>query len=170
MKRLILLRHAKAESKNAPRDFDRKLAPRGRSDMVLLAEFMTTSALRPDLAFVSPAARTRETWGLAALPDVPTTFPDAIYDASPETLLDLVRAIPGEAASAILVGHNPGIEELAQSLVARTPRSDLVRLASGMPTAALAVIDLDTESWRDIKPGSGRLASFETPETLGSRE
>lgn len=161
MKRLMLLRHAKAEARNAERDFDRVLARRGRDDMVRIAAYLAAEALRPDQALVSPAARTRETWQRAGLPEVPVTFVERIYDASAAALLRVVRGADPGVSSVILVGHNPGIEELAAGLLASDP-------IPGMSTGALAVIDFDIESWDALAPRTGRLDRFVVPADLAA--
>jgi phosphohistidine phosphatase len=170
VKRLILLRHAKAAPKEAAEDFDRVLAPTGRSEMGPIARRLGTEDLRPDIALVSPSARTRETWDLAqgSLHDVAVSFEDRIYEAPAEQLLAVLREADGVVADGpaervLLVGHNPGISELAHVLTGTGEGLD--RLLRGMPTAALAVIDFDVEAWREIRPGEGRLADFVTPAT-----
>ncbi len=162
MKTLILLRHAKAVAKDEVRDFGRVLAKRGRSDMALVARALASEP-RPNLALVSPAARTRETWELAGLAAVPVRFEDAIYDAEPETLLGLVRAVPDEARSIVMVGHNPGFEDLARMLTGPGE----ARLAAGMPTAAFAVLALPGAAWGEVGTGAARLLRFVTPASLG---
>jgi phosphohistidine phosphatase len=170
VKRLILLRHAKAAPKDAAEDFDRVLAPLGRSEMAPIARCMQTDELKPDIALVSPAARTRETWDLAkgSLQDVALSFDDRIYEAPAEQLLTVLREADGVVADGpaervVLVGHNPGISELAHVLAGSGEGLD--RLLRGMPTAALAVIDFDVDAWSKIAPGEGRLADFVTPAT-----
>lgn len=177
MKRLILLRHAQAVAKAAAGDFGRRLSARGRADMATVAGTLSGSGYRPDLAVVSPALRTRETWDLArhALGDIPTVFDEAIYDAPAERLLGLVGRFDENAASVMMVGHNPGTEELAARL-ARGGVGDRVRLAAGMPTASYAVIDLDGATWRAaaaaaaVATGTGRLVAFTAPDDLAPRE
>lgn len=164
MKRLVLLRHAKAVSKNTPDDAGRVLAARGRSDMALVAAALADAGIRPDVALVSPAARTRETWALAGQPDVPVRFEPAIYEASVRTLLGLVHAAPPAAGTVAMVGHNPGFEELAATLADRKGRP---QLRDGMPTAAVAVLDFEVERWTDVAPEKGRLVQFVTPDDLG---
>ena len=168
MKRLVLLRHAKAEAKDAAEDFERVLAPRGRAQMGVVARHLAETGLRPDLAILSPSARTRETWSLAKLKDVPVQEDERIYEASSETLLDVLRGASDEAGTVVLVGHNPGFEELATELVRTGPEEALGRMRRGYPTGGLAVIEFDVETWRAVSPRTGRLVSFETPASLGS--
>ena len=170
MKRLILLRHAKAAPKEGAEDFDRVLAPLGRQEVAPIARRLQADDLKPDIALVSPSARTRETWDIAkgALQDVALSFDDRIYEAPVEQLLAVLREADGVVADGpaervILVGHNPGISELAHVLAGSGDGLD--RLLRGMPTAALAVIDFDVDAWSKITPGQGHLADFVTPAT-----
>jgi phosphohistidine phosphatase len=171
VKRLILLRHAKAAPKDAAEDFERVLAPKGRAEMVPIARRLQADDLQPDIALVSSSARTRETWNLAeGSADVAVAFDKRIYEAPAERLLAVLREADGVVADGpaervVLVGHNPGISELAHVLAGSGEGLD--RLLRGMPTAALAVIDFDVEAWREIAPGQGRLVDFVTPATAG---
>lgn len=163
MKRLILLRHAKAVAKSAA-DFDRALAERGRVQMTGVARTLADPDLRPDLAIVSPAARTRETWERTKLAAaVVTRFEQAIYDASEANLLKVVRGAGDEAVCVILVGHNPGLEELAGRLAAGPPEA-AARLAGGLPTAALVVLDLPVASWTEVAAGRGHVNRVVLPD------
>lgn len=170
MKRLILLRHAKAVGKETAEDFDRVLAPAGRAQMTVMSRYLADERLAPDLAIVSPAARTRETWSLAKIPlaeDVAVAFDERIYDASDETLLVVLRETAAEVRSVVLVGHNPGIEDLARRLVGYGDRYAAARMMESFPTGALAVVDLAVDTWREIEIRSGRLDRFVTPASLG---
>lgn len=165
--RLLLLRHAKADRPPGVSDLDRPLDARGRAAAPRMGAYLAAEGLRPDLALVSPSRRTRETWEAAAeaLGVVPTQIVPAIYEAPPEALLDAVRAAPAEAGTLILVGHNPGIEALADMLVASGPRAARSRLAGGFPTAALAVITFAGEDWSAVGR-TGRLERFVRPKDL----
>ena len=166
MKRLILLRHAKAVAKDGVRDFDRVLAPQGRAQMDVIAEHL--ASLPCDLALVSPSARTRETWILARRADVATRFDQQIYEATERELLAVAQAADPEAETVILVGHNPAFEELALDLVrAGEQGAAAERLRGGMPTASVAVIAFDVDSWPKLSRRTGTLVSFETPASLG---
>lgn len=161
--RLYLLRHARAVAR-APGedDRDRVLDPSGRADAASVGAHLRREGVRPALALVSPAARTRETWALSGLAEAtPARFVDSVYEAEAGTLLGLVRSVEAGADGLILVGHNPGIEELALALV-----PGAARLASGLPTAALVTIDLATGTWRDAAPGRGRLVALVVPADL----
>lgn len=170
MKRLILLRHAKAAAKDPGRDFERPLAPRGHAQMKAVAAYLAAHAadgLRPDIAFVSPAARTRETWTRAKLAGVTMHFEPRIYEASTGALLSIVRAADEAVGTLLLVGHNPGVEDLAGKLVGSGDEATRSRLKASFPTATLAVIDLEVGAWREVGAGAGRLERVVTPADLG---
>lgn len=170
MKRLILLRHAKAVPPEGMADEDRPLAPRGRLAMERMAGFFRDRELAPDLAFVSPAARTRETWALLepAFAKKPAQqFVPDLYAASRETLFDIIRQVPVGVNTLLLVGHNPGLEEITRNLAASGEAEALMRFGRGMPTAALALFDLSINDWKQIAPKTGRMELFVTPKSLG---
>lgn len=160
MKRVLLLRHAKAVEKS-PADFDRVLAARGRADMVAVSRYLAAERLAPELALVSPAARTRETWSLAGLPEIPVRFDDRIYEAEMSDLLDILTSTDDEVGTVLLVGHNPGIEELAAAMASEPA-------PPAFPTASLAVIDIPAATWRGLTVGTGRVERFVTPAMLGA--
>lgn len=168
----MLLRHAKAVPQGALADENRPLAERGRRDMAVLAAFVAARGLVPDLVLVSPALRTRETWDLLlpafAAPRAERLEP-RLYGASAERLLYLVRETAPDTATLLLVGHNPGFEELARFLTGAGETEALIRFGGTLPTAALAVIDLPG-AWADLAPRTGRLEIFVTPRSLGARE
>lgn len=158
-RRLLLLRHAKAV---APRpgapdasDHARALSERGRLDASALGRLLRDQALTPALALVSSALRTRQTFellGLGSGPDAPhPTLSDALYLADPETLLDVLREQDPGLASIMLVGHNPGMHELAVRLAEGNPV-----LAQGFPTCTLAVFAIEGD-WAGLGPGRSRL-------------
>ena len=172
MRRLMLLRHGKATSPDATKDMDRPLAARGREAVPRIAAHLADEQLFPDLALVSPAQRARETWELVepALGPVPARFELPIYEAPPERLLAVIRGVEPAVRTLLLVGHNPGFEDLARLLVGHGDRYAFARMAKKYPTAGLAVIDFDIEDWAAVKPGLGRLDRFVTPKSLGQDE
>jgi phosphohistidine phosphatase len=125
--------------------------------------------LRPDLVLCSGAKRTRETLDLvlAALgPPAPEiVYDDAIYMAPPTGLIKILRRQPS-SATVMVVGHNPGLEELAELLVGRGDEELRETLEEKFPTCALAVRTFDVKAWADIAPGTGTLARFLTPARL----
>jgi phosphohistidine phosphatase len=166
MRRLMLLRHAKAVKQQGLKDFDRPLKPKGREQARLIGEFMAAERLNPALALVSTAIRARETFDLVdAFLHPPAERVDApeIYEATAEDLFAIVRSLPAKQHEAILVGHNPAFEELANALIASGNEVALARFGGAMSTGALAVIDFAADRWREVKPRSGELVLFVTP-------
>jgi len=166
-RRLTLLRHAKSDWPDVP-DRDRPLAKRGRRDAPVIGRWLRDHGYLPDAVICSAARRTRQTWDLVApqLGGSPSvTFEPRAYAASPLTLLYLVRELPAASRSALLIGHNPGIEELAASLT-EPPDADG---APGLrfPTAAVAVLEFGGD-WAALAPGQARLLAFTTPAELRS--
>ena len=171
MKRLFLLRHAKAVAAD-PRsdDHDRALTVRGMHDAGAMARYMRKNEMAPEIALVSSSARTRQTAELTLreLDKAPRPqIRDALYLAEPGKILAMLQAAPASAGGVMVIGHNPGIEELA-TLLAREPvrRKERARrdvLEEKFPTAALAVLDFDIARWRDLAPGEGKLVDFVRP-------
>ena len=172
MKRLYLLRHAKAVAVEPGQDdHGRALTVRGMHDAGAMARYLLKNDFTPELMLISTSARTRQTADLvlreiAAKPE----YREALYLAEAGKILGLVQAAPAGVSSLMVVGHNPGLEELA-TLLAREPvrRKERVRrdvLEEKFPTAALAVLDFDIEKWREIRPGEGKLADFVRPRDL----
>jgi phosphohistidine phosphatase len=136
MTTLILLRHGKSDWSGGEPDHLRPLAPRGRRQVPEAGRWLADNVDAIDLAVVSPAERTRETWRLAAAELAvrpPVREDDRVYGGSAHALLSILRELPGDVATVVLVGHNPGVEDLVASLTGRSVP---------MPTSALAVIDL----------------------------
>jgi phosphohistidine phosphatase len=172
MRRLMLLRHAKAVPQGGLADENRPLAERGRSDTPKIAEFATSRGLLPELAMVSSALRTRETWELFAdaLPEQPAhRIEPRLYSAPAERILYLVRGTAPDVGTLLLVGHNPGFEDLVRALTGSGDTDALIRFGGAMPTASLAVVDLPGE-WNAIEPRTGRLEFFVTPKSLGGED
>jgi phosphohistidine phosphatase len=169
VRRLMLLRHGKAlKSEPGERDFDRALAARGMTDSEKLGAFLTRHKLAPDRVVVSPAQRTRDTWARAALacPRAPApVFEPRLYDAKPKAILDIVRET-GDAMQVLIVGHNPGLHELAVLLIASGDVEVRERLQEHLPTTGLVVIDFAVDAWRKVHARSGRLVLFVEPRTL----
>ncbi|MGW4421777.1 SixA phosphatase family protein [Streptosporangium sp. NPDC004631] len=146
MRTLIVLRHAKAVHIPGLADRERPLTGRGRRDAHRVGETLAGMGLQPDLVLCSPSARTRETAELA-LPGADITLEWAIYQAYPDELLTLVRRSDPEIRTLALVGHNPGVHELVQTLT--TEGDD-----PGFPPGAFAVIETDGE-WAGLDAGRG---------------
>ena len=172
MKRLFLLRHAKAVPADPELDdHGRALTVKGMHDAAAMARYLRKNNFTPDLMLVSSSARTRQTAELVLREiEAKVDYRDQLYLAEPGKILSLVQAAPQSVAGLMVVGHNPGLEELA-TLLAREPvrRKERQRrdvLEEKFPTAALAVLDFDVEKWREIKPGEGKLADFVRPRDL----
>ena len=166
-RRLILLRHAKSDWPDVP-DRDRPLAKRGRRDAPVIGRWLHDHGYLPDTVICSAARRTRQTWDLVApeLGGSPSvTFEPRAYAASAMTLLYLVRELPAASRTALLIGHNPGIEELATSLT-EPPDGDAPGLR--FPTAAVAILEF-AGAWADLAPATARLLAFTTPADLHAR-
>lgn len=161
-KRLLVLRHAKSDrGDKAMRDHDRPLAPRGAADAPQMGIALAALDAIPDCILTSTAVRARETTRLvaAAMGYGGEIVEEAdIYAASVDTLLDLLRDCD-EEATVLLVGHNPGLEELICLLTGGVGAEPMVRL----PTAGLACVALDIEEWSQLLPESGLLQWFLTP-------
>ena len=172
MRRLLLLRHAKAESSQPDgRDHDRVLMARGRADAKTLGAYLARHAFIPDRAVVSTAARTRETWTLltAAMGNSPpVSFEEHLYDATPEAILGAIKETGPDTRTLMIIGHNPGLQELAAVLVASGDIEARERLGREFPTSALVVISFAVETWSGVRPRGGRLEHFITPAWLAA--
>jgi phosphohistidine phosphatase len=169
MSRLLLLRHAKTERAVAgERDRDRKLTSRGRADAPLIGAYMVRHGLLPDLVLSSPVARAEETLGqvAAAFAKQPRIVRDErIYNASPETLVRLIRETR-DAKTLLVIGHNPGLHELALRLIASGDTETREHLNEKLPTSGLVVIDFAFDDWSRLHAQSGRLERFISPRSI----
>ena len=174
-RRLVTLRHAKSSYPAGVGDHDRPLAPRGVADARAVGVWLKEHVGVPDQVIVSTARRARGTWTLAASElgyigaagyevdaDGPLTVDPRVYDAAPSTLLAVVQELPSRVGTAVLVGHNPGIEELVD-IVTRDASKEAARaIAAKYPTSGLAVLEFEGE-WHDLGPSSAYLRSFVAP-------
>ncbi len=169
---VYLLRHAKSSWDDPSlADRDRPLAPRGRQAVERLARHVREREIAPARVLCSPAARTRQTLaGLRrALGDPPTAFVPALYSADDRELLEALRGAPDDAASVLLVAHNPGLHGLATALVGAGDPELRARLRAKLPTGGLVTIAFDEACWRDVAPGRGELVAFVVPRELARR-
>jgi phosphohistidine phosphatase len=170
MRRLWLLRHAKS-SWDEPHlaDHDRPLSARGRRAADAIGRWVDETEVRPDVVLCSSARRARETLA-AVLPglggDVAVLVEAGLYTFHAEDLLARVRELPDGAASALLVGHNPAIEDLIVRLAREGNRLDEAR--AKVPTGTLAGLDLEIDAWRDAATGVAILTTFVIPRDLGN--
>ena len=174
MRRLMLLRHAKTET-DAPtgRDQDRRLDERGHQDAAMIGDFIASHPPAPQLVLVSTAVRAQQTWEFAraamqdrvAAPQV-CSVPD-LYGAEPMQILHQIRlaAVP-DPQQLLVVGHNPGLHELALALTGQGDSDARQELSRNMPTSGLAVFDFDTDDWGDVSFTRGNLLMFITPKLL----
>lgn len=168
MLRLLILRHAKSDRPPGVGDLERPLNPRGRAAAPRLAAYLADEGLRPDLALVSPSTRTRQTFEPVreAFGEVPARFERGLYEAPASALLAVIRAVAEPAERLLVVGHNPGLHDLADALAAEGSSPPRRLLAQEFPTAALAVIDFEAPSWSAIAWGGGRLERYLRPKDL----
>ena len=171
MKSLTLFRHAKSGwDSPVSRDFDRPLNERGIKGAKLMGAHAREIGLQFDYIISSPAVRCTETlegfwegYGRILHPN----WERRIYLASGATLLDIVHDLPDEAAAVLMCGHNPGMEDLALTLTPEAGGGELRdALEYKYPTAALAEIEFDIESWRDVTEESGELSRFIRPRDI----
>jgi phosphohistidine phosphatase len=163
MKTLLLLRHAKSSWKDTDvRDFDRPLNQRGLKTAPAVGRLIRKRKLEPSLVLSSPAERARQTTQLvieAARLKTELRYDERIYEATGTRLFEIVAQIEDEANIAMLVGHNPGLEELLATLTGD---------ARSLPTAALLCIELEIEKWSKVKAAAGRLEWLMKPKELKS--
>jgi phosphohistidine phosphatase len=155
---LILLRHAKAETPGAPPDFRRRLTEKGRSDADAAGSWLADARLTPGLVLCSPAVRTRETWqgvsiSLAqAAPEVAAAevhYEQGLYDGGRTEVIDLLRAVPDEVRTVLVIGHNPTMSDVSTLLL---PVDSDTRVAE-LKTAGIAVHRAEGP-WSGTEPGS----------------
>lgn len=159
MKRLVILRHAKAAKPGRGGDFERPLAGLGAADAVEIGRVLARRGLLPDAVVSSPAPRALETARIVAreldFPWAEIRLAKKAYLADPDVLLSIVREASDHARSLLLVGHNPGVSELAQALGRGFTET--------LPTGAAAAFDLAADTWIGVRPGGGSLIWYEVP-------
>ena len=164
VKTLYLLRHAKsAHDDPANADFDRPLTARGRRDARRMAAYMNASGRVPDTVICSLARRAVETWEhMAPLLAHPLTprFEFDLYLAPSDVMLAFIRRLPETAASALVIGHNPGIAEITAELATGGENDALEAMRKAFPTCALAALTFDVDRWSAIDARDGYLAAF----------
>jgi phosphohistidine phosphatase len=179
MRRLMLLRHAKTEH-DAPsgQDQDRRLDDRGRLDAAAVGGWIGRHPPLPDAVLVSTAVRARQTWEIAgqAIKEVlrkpaaakwQVELLDEIYGAEPAQLLRIVRmAEVGDPGILMLVGHNPGMHELALMLTGSGDAAAKKAIENNLPTAGLAILDFAIDDWSAVSFRGGKLVRFTSPRLL----
>ncbi len=171
MKTLGLFRHAKSDWHDArARDFDRPLNERGHRGAVLMGAHIRSEGTRWDRVIASPAVRVAQTIehaAQAARSTVPVNWDRRIYLASSATLLDLLREQDGDPKAVLMIGHNPGLEDLIFDLVpddGSSPLRDIVEVK--FPTASFAVLTAAIDRWVDLREGVARLIHLVRPRDL----
>jgi phosphohistidine phosphatase len=178
MRRLMLLRHAKTEH-DAPsgHDQDRRLDERGRLDAAALGTWIARHPPFPDAVLVSTAVRAQQTWEIArdAMKDAVQGRPpqpqvellDELYGAEPAQLLRIIRlAEVTDPARLMLIGHNPGMHELALMLAGSGDAAAKKSLEDNLPTAGLAILDFAIDDWNEVAFRRGKLVRFTSPKLL----
>jgi len=172
MKRLFLLRHAKAQpADGSTEDFDRTLMLSGMQDAAAMARYLRKNDYTVELILCSAAARTTQTAELVLHEvDSEIDYRANLYLAEPSKILAAVRGAPVSVSNLMMVGHNPGLESAA-TLLAREPvrRKERARheaLEEKFPTSAIAILDFDVGRWRDVVQGTGKLVDFVRPKDL----
>ena len=174
MRRLLLLRHAKTET-DAPsgQDQDRRLDDRGRRDAADIGDWISRHPPCPSRVLVSPAVRAHQTWEIvreamasqASPPEV--EFLPELYGADPTQLLQTIRmASVADPRALLVVGHNPGMHELALTLTGSGDAAAKKALDDNLPTAGLAIFDFATDDWNDVAFRRGKLVQFVSPKLL----
>jgi len=174
MRRLMLLRHAKTEPDTpSGRDQDRRLDGRGHRDATEIGGWIGRHPPFPTLVLVSPAMRALQTWALAweamkdlvAEPRVELTA--GLYGADASQLLQIIRSTSqADPKQMMIVGHNPGMHELAVALMGHGEAEARDALAGNLPTAGLAIFDVEIDDWSEIAVHQGRLARFVSPKLI----
>jgi phosphohistidine phosphatase len=171
--RLLLLRHAKSDWSGKGDDQARPLSARGKRTAPRMGDCIRAKGYEPELVLCSTAERTKETLNLVlpALARQPRIrYERSLYLAEWPGLMSDIRAVSSPVSPLMVVGHNPGLEQLAIALALQAQsaaeRRRLQKLAQKFPTAALAVLDFEIADWSNLKPGSGRLIDFVRPRDL----
>ncbi len=156
MKKLVLIRHAKAEKETSGKDFDRPLKYTGIQDATFMAERLKEQLFIPQLIITSPALRTKTTAEIFAdqfsLPEPEAN--NAIYEASMQTWLRTINQLPNDKDFIAIVGHNPGVSQILYYLTGD---------AREVHTCAVAIIDFEADDWAEVSSDSGQVAYFSSP-------
>ncbi|HEY0836456.1 MAG TPA: histidine phosphatase family protein [Azospirillum sp.] len=176
MKTLYLLRHAKSNWGDARiADHDRPLAPRGEDAATRIGRYLNDRGVRPELILCSTARRAADTLDLVLAQigrnggdhaAIPVERERGLYLCGARVMLERIRDVPDGVHTLMLVAHNPDLHSLATSLVVEGEAQARAHLTEKFPTAACAAIVFDVAHWRDVAPGTGRLADFVRPRAL----
>ncbi|KUM99200.1 phosphohistidine phosphatase [Streptomyces yokosukanensis] len=171
LRRLVVLRHAKSAWPEGVEDHRRPLASRGLRDAPAAGRALAEADCLPDLALCSTAVRARRTWELASAEwgtPPPVRYDSRLYGADVPDLLEVIREAPPEVETLLVVGHNPGLEELVLELARDGLDDTLDQVRTKFPTSAIAVLSWHGTGWPALGPAGGLLTSFTVPR--GHRE
>ena len=160
-RRLVIIRHAKAEP-YAPTDVERVLADRGRVEGRLLGQRLAAEGITPDAAWVSYAARTRETWEVVAAGagwTLEPVYDGNLYGTDEQGVLDLLQGVADDVTTVVVVGHNPTMGMLVQLLDDGEGEATGSVALGSFPTSTAAVFEIEG-SWADLAPMGARLTTF----------
>jgi phosphohistidine phosphatase len=165
VRNITLIRHAKAEAEPVGSDFDRALSERGRENAAALSEWLAAlNGPQPDGVYYSSAKRTSETCAiLAPVWQQSASGHEGLYLASAGDLLEFLHGLDDAQSSVVLVGHNPGLHQLALTLAKPNPSVLYEALELAYPTSACALLSLELAHWRDLAPQSAELKGFWYP-------
>ncbi|MBO4254381.1 SixA phosphatase family protein [Streptomyces griseorubiginosus] len=160
LRRLVVLRHAKSAWPDGVPDHERPLAPRGRRDAPAAGRALVEADCLPDLALCSTAVRARQTWELASAQwgtPPPVRQDPRLYAADAIDLLGVVHEVSPEVETLLLIGHNPGLEDLVLELAGDGLDDTLDEVRTKFPTSAIAVLAWHGTSWQALAPGTALL-------------
>ncbi|WP_280481025.1 SixA phosphatase family protein [Nocardia cyriacigeorgica] len=155
---LILMRHGKSAYPDGVEDHERPLAPRGQREAGLAGQWLRETQPPIDAVRCSTATRTRETLAATGV-NAPVVYERGIYEASPQTLIELVQLSDDDVATLLVIGHAPGMPWTAWELASNRGSEPAIELSRKFPTSALAVLHFD-RPWSQVDPGTGELVSF----------
>ncbi|MFF3738079.1 SixA phosphatase family protein [Streptomyces sp. NPDC002566] len=166
LRRLVVMRHAKSAWPEGTPDHERPLAPRGLRDAPAAGRALARAGWIPDLAVCSTAERARRTWELASAEwqaATPVRHEPRLYAADAADLLEVAQETPPEVGTLLLVGHNPGLEELILTLAAEGVDDTLTAVRTKFPTSAIAILDWHGLTWQTLSPHTALLSAFTIP-------
>ncbi|MBC9729596.1 histidine phosphatase family protein [Streptomyces sp. TRM68367] len=173
LRRLVVLRHAKSAWPDGVADHQRPLAPRGLRDAPAAGHALAEADCLPDLALCSTAVRARQTWDLACAQwgtPPPVRHDARLYAADVPDLLEVVHEVPPEVDTLLLVGHNPGLEDLVLHLAGDGLDDTLDRVRTKFPTSAIAVLSWRGTTWRTLTPDTALLTAVTVPRGKKSKK
>ncbi|WP_069160540.1 SixA phosphatase family protein [Nocardia altamirensis] len=158
---LILMRHGKSAYPDGVGDHERPLAPRGQREAALAGDWLRATQPPVDAVRCSTATRTRETLAVTGI-DAPVVYEAGIYEASPQSLIELVQLSDDDVSTLLVIGHAPGMPWTAWELASNRNSTHAVELSRKFPTSALAVLEFD-RPWAQVDAGTGELVRFHIP-------